>query len=365
VLEATPDLRTAVAEELSAARERTLALLEPLADADLVRQHSEIMSPLVWDLAHIGFFEELWLLRELGGQVALRPEVDALYDAFENPRAERASLPLLTPDDARSYLAEVRERVLDELETIELHDGDRLLRDGFVYGLVVQHELQHQETMLQTIQLAGLEHPGGRPAPVRSRATREVEAGPFRMGTDAEPWAYDNERPAHEPDVAAFAIDSPVTNAEFAAFVEETGAEAPLGWRREGGEWWLSRFGRVEPLPADEPVQHVGWHDADAYARWAGARLPTEQEWEKAASLGLLDHARQVWEWTSSDFLPYPGFEAFPYAEYSEVFFGPEYKVLRGGSWATHPRVARTTFRNWDYPIRRQLFAGFRVAHDV
>jgi iron(II)-dependent oxidoreductase len=365
VLEATPDLRTAVAEELSAARARTLSLLEPLGDAELMRQHTTIMSPLVWDLAHIGFFEELWLLRNVGGQEPLRPEIDALYDAFANPRAERGTLPLLTPDDARAYLAEVRERVLDDLETVVLDADDRLLRDCFVYGLVVQHELQHQETMLQTIQLAGLPHPGGRPSQVKARVTREVEAGPFRMGADAEPWAYDNERPAHERDVATFSVGPLVTNAEFTAFVDETGAEPPLGWSREDGEWWLLRFGRAEPLPPAEPVQHVGWHEADGYARWAGARLPTEPEWEKAATLGLLDGVGQVWEWTSSDFRGYPGFEAFPYAEYSEVFFGPEYKVLRGGSWATHPRVARTTFRNWDFPIRRQLFAGFRVAHDV
>src|SRR5262249_33704409 len=132
-----------------------------------------------------------------------------------------------------------------------------------------------------------------------------------------------------------------------------------------GGSWWLARFGRHEPLPLDEPVQHVGWHDADAYARWTDARLPSEREWEKAASLGRLEAAGEGWEWTASDFAPYPGFEAFPYREYSEVFFGPEHKVLRGGSWATNARVARLTFRNWDLPVRRQLFAGFRLARDA
>jgi iron(II)-dependent oxidoreductase len=366
VLDVGRDLKAAVAGELAEARRRTVELLAPFDDDALCAQHSGLQSPLVWDLAHIGFFEELWLCRRVAGLPSLRPDVDGLYDAFEHPRNERPSLPLLRPDDAWAFLEEVRERTLEALDAVDLDADDRLLRGAFVYGLVVQHELQHQETMLQTIQLSGLEHTGGGPRPVAANAWRLVEAGPFRMGTDDEPWAYDNERPAHEVDVPAFEIAAaPVTNAEFAAYVDATGAEPPLTWERDGGEWTRLRFGRREPLSPDEPVQHVSWHDADAYARWAGARLPGEAEWEKAATLDLLDAAGEVWEWTSSDFLAYPGFEAFPYREYSEVFFGPEYKVLRGGSWATSTRVARPTFRNWDYPIRRQIFAGFRLARNA
>jgi gamma-glutamyl hercynylcysteine S-oxide synthase len=358
----TAGLKVRIAEELAAARGRTLRLLEPLSDEDLVRQHSPLMSPLVWDLAHIGHFEELWLLRRLAGAEPIFPANDEVYDAFEHARDERPSLALLDPSTARAYLAEVRERVLEVLDGLELDPSDRLLCDGFAFGLVVQHEQQHVETMLQTVALSGLEHEGGGPAAVARGEEVLVEAGSFVMGSD-HPWAYDNERPAHEEEVAAFRIDSaPVTNGEWAAFLADGGwAEPPLGWE-EGG---IRRFGRFVPLDPDEPVQHVSWHEAEAFARWAGKRLPTEAEWEKAASLGLLRGAGEVWEWTSSDFGGYPGFEAFPYREYSEVFFGPEYKVLRGGSWTTHELVGRTSFRNWDFPIRRQIFAGLRLARDA
>ncbi len=370
MLPATPvtgDSKALIAAELEAARARTLALLAPVSDEDLARQHSPIMSPLVWDLAHIGYFEELWLLRRVAGADPLRPEVDDMYDAFQHVRAERVDLPLLDPPATRAYLADVRARVLEVLEEVELDPSDRLLANGFVFGMVVQHEQQHCETMLQTIQLSGFEHEGGRPEPRGEGAETLVEAGPFTMGTDDEPWAYDNERPAHEVELPDFRIDTaPATNASYVEFLEAGGwPEPPLSWERYGDGWARRRFGRLEPVPPDEPVQHVSWHEADAFARWAGSRLPTEAEWEKAASQGLLRGVGAVWEWTSSDFGGYPGFEAFPYAEYSEVFFGPDYKVLRGGSWATHPLVARTTFRNWDFPIRRQIFAGFRCARDA
>jgi iron(II)-dependent oxidoreductase len=362
----TAELKDSIAGELEAARARTLALVQPLSEDELVCQHSPLMSPLVWDLAHIGHFEELWLLRQLTGAEPLHPESDVMYDAFEHVRSERVDLPLLEPGTALAYLAEVRSRALDALGRVELDPEDPLLRDGFVFGMVAQHEHQHVETMLQTIQLSGLEHEGGHPFTCGSGPEVLVEAGPFTMGSD-EPWAYDNEHPPHERELPAFRIASaPVTNAAYVEFLDDQGwPEPPMTWERDGSGWARRRFGRLEPVPPDEPVQHVSWPEAEAFARWAGRRLPTEPEWEKAAKVGVLDGVGAVWEWTASDFDGYPGFEVFPYAEYSEVFFGTEYKVLRGASWATHPLVARTTVRNWDFPIRRQIFAGLRLAGDA
>jgi len=266
---------------------------------------------------------------------------------------------------------DVRARTLEVLEGVDLAvDAEEpLLRGGFVYEMLVAHELQHQETMLQLLQLLdGYELPlpiGPEPVPAAGPETVAVAAGLHEIGAPARGFAYDNERPRHPVELAAFAIDrTPVTNATYIEFMEDTGAEAPMYWERDAGSGWLDTArGRREPVAPDHPVLHVSWHEADALARWAGKRLPSELEWEAARE--RLDGVGQGWEWTSSEFRGYPGFAAFPYREYSEVFFGDEYKVLRGGSWATHPRVARPSFRNWDLPQRRQIFAGVRLAEDA
>ncbi|MFF8423735.1 ergothioneine biosynthesis protein EgtB [Streptomyces sp. NPDC016566] len=423
-------LRERALASLTTARARTTLLTSCVEDPDLTAQHSPLMSPLVWDLAHIGNQEELWLLRAVGGREAMRPEIDGLYDAFEHPRSERPSLPLLPPAEARGYAAEVRGRALDLLGAADFH-GSQLTEAGFAFGMIAQHEQQHDETMLITHQLRrgpqALTAPDPEPAPLfTGPAEVLVPGGPFTMGTSTEPWALDNERPAHPVDLAPYWIDTtPVTNAAYRAFIEDGGYDterwwtpegwahvrrhsltAPLFWRRDGGQWLRRRFGVTEVVPPDEPVLHVCWYEADAYARWAGRRLPTEAEWEKAARydpatgrstrypwgdadpapehanlgqrhlrpapagsypagespLGVRQLIGDVWEWTASDFLPYPGFQAFPYKEYSEVFFGSDHKVLRGGSFAVDPVACRGTFRNWDYPIRRQIFSGFRTA---
>jgi gamma-glutamyl hercynylcysteine S-oxide synthase len=391
----TVDIHGRVVTALTDARARTMRMLDPIGDADLVRQVSPLMSPLVWDLAHVGHYEELWLLRTIVDAPPTDERFDDIYDAFKHPRRDRPSLPILGPAEARAFVGEVRSRVLDVLASADLDGDDRLLRAGFVYGMVAQHEHQHDETMLATIQLMDdFAHPDAadwRPGAVQPEAGMvEIDAGPFLMGAD-DAWAYDNEQPRHKVDVAPFRIDRhPVTNGEYQVFVEdggyddprlwsadgwawrqEAGADAPQFWSREGGhDWSRRRYGRREELPPDEPVQHVSWHEADAFARWRGARLPSEAEWEKAAVLedepgGPRRMLGGVWEWTATDFHGYPRFVSFPYREYSEVFFGPEYKVLRGGSWATDPSVRRATFRNWDYPIRRQIFSGFRCAADA
>jgi gamma-glutamyl hercynylcysteine S-oxide synthase len=229
------ELKQALAEALADARRRTLDLVAPLSRADLTGQHSTIMSPLVWDLAHIGYFEELWLSRRVGGDDPLLDEGDRLYDAFENERAARAALPLLDPGAAIAYLARVRERALGVLIGADLDPTDPLLADGYVYGLVLQHELQHQETMLQTIALRTAGRPY--PEPVRSAPPRDevedgeevlVDAGPFVLGATGEEWAYDNEREPHEVDLPAFRIDrSPVTAGAYNEFVEAGGYEEP------------------------------------------------------------------------------------------------------------------------------------------
>ncbi|MFF1377405.1 ergothioneine biosynthesis protein EgtB [Streptomyces sp. NPDC058308] len=426
-------LRERALAALLAARDRTTLLTTCVEESELIAQHSPLMSPLVWDLAHIGNQEEQWLLRAVAGRDAMRPEIDPLYDAFEHPRAERPRLPLLAPAEARGYAAEVRGRALDVLEKTPLR-GTPLTDAGFAFGMIAQHEQQHDETMLITHQLrtgpTALTAPDPPPAePFDGPAEVLVPGGPFTMGTSTEPWALDNERPAHRRLVPPFFIDTtPVTNAAYQRFIDdggydtmrwwdpagwamvrENGLRAPLFWRREGGQWLRRRFGTVEPVPADEPVLHVSWYEADAYARWAGRRLPSEVEWEKAARhdpvtdrstrypwgdadptperanlgqrhlrpapagsyaagespLGIRQLIGDVWEWTSSGFLPYPGFSAFPYREYSDVFFGGDYKVLRGGAFSVDAVACRGTFRNWDHPVRRQIFSGFRTARDA
>jgi iron(II)-dependent oxidoreductase len=377
--------KAAIAEALSEARERTLALVEPLDDEQLNTVYSPILSPLAWDLGHIANFEELWLVQRIGGREPLHGELGSFYDAIENPRKIRGELPILRDEELRAYLADVRERALDVLEGVEIGADveDPLLRDGFVYEMLLAHELQHNETMLQLLQLVdGYELPTAVQAerdsvvpfaPIsgnRNHGTLlEVEmvaiaAGEYEIGAPDRGFAYDNERPRHTVELDAFEIDrTPVANGAYIAFMEETGAEPPLYWERDGEEWVDAACGAREPIDPGHPLIHVSWEQADAFARWAGKRLPSEHEWEAACP--HLDGLGHGWEWTSSDFLSYPGFEAFPYREYSEVFFGDEYKVLRGSSWATHPRVARPSFRNWDLPQRRQIFAGLRCARDA
>ena len=430
-----------IADGLLEARARTLLLLASLTDEDLHLQHDPLMSPVLWDLGHIAHFEELWLTRNLDGPIDL-VEMPGLYNPFEHPRSTRGALALPGLEECREIMDEIRGRVLARLVAADFDAEHPLVRDGFVYRMVLQHEYQHNETMLQTLQLkqgapyrplARLEpvEGGGAQAGIAGRGEMvRFPGGRVHIGTDDRSAAYDNERPAHAVDLAPFWIDAhPVTNQDFLVFIAaggyearehwskagwrwrmESGASAPKYWNLTDGLWTTRSMDRIGPVEPAHPVCHVSWYEAEAFARYAGKRLPTELEWEAAASwdpvsgtkramypwgdspldrtvanvdqlsfgtapigsyarnvspIGCYGMIGDVWEWTASDFGPWPGFESFPYKEYSEVFFGPEYKVLRGGSWATRPGAVRNTFRNWDYPIRRQIFSGFRCARDA
>jgi iron(II)-dependent oxidoreductase len=335
-------------------RMRTLKLVAHLDEGELTAVHSPLMSPLAWDLGHVAAYEDLWLNHRLGGRELLRPGMAELYDAFETPRDVRGDLEFLHGDELRAYLDDVRARSLEA----PLRNG------GELHELVIRHELQHTETMLQTMRLAGLEPPGfAGPARVAESGLSlvEVPAGEITIGAGPDGFAYDNERPRHVVELPAFSIGRvPVTGADWAAFVAEGGYSRRELWTPEGWAW--SRGVSPWTGAPDVPAVHISWFEADAFARSHRARLPSEREWEKAARFGALEGAYAVWEWTASEFSPYPGFVAHPYREYSEVFFDKGYRVLRGGSCATHERVASPHFRNWDLPQRRQLFAGVRIA---
>jgi len=417
-------------------RERTLLLVAGVSAEDAARQHDPLMSPVVWDLGHMAAFESLWLLENVAGAIRFS-EMPGLYNPFEHPRRERGALPIPSRDELLQSMQHTRADVLARLEHVDVGpSAPPLLRNGYVYRMVAQHESQHQETILQTLQLklgAPYAAPRSRSVPGAADTTRLPEmayfpGGEVTIGTDDRDAAYDNERPRHRARLAPFWIDTtPVTNAAYREFVEaggydderlwlpegwrwrcESGARTPKHWLRTEGGWETRTMDIVRALDPARPVCHVCYFEADAFARFVGKRLPTEAEWEAAATwdagagrahpypwgdarptehhanldqlafdtapvgayarnispIGCYGMIGDVWEWTSTDFAGYPGYESFPYPEYSEVFFGTEYKVLRGGSWATAFHVARSTFRNWDYPIRRQIFSGFRCARD-
>jgi iron(II)-dependent oxidoreductase len=400
---------------LDAAREQTRRLVDGIDEEDLERVHSPLMSPLVWDLGHIAAFEDLWLAHRHGGLPLLRPDLMEVYDAFETPRSDRGSLPYLRRAEAEDFAWDVRRRVR------ELPPGD-----GYIHELVTRHESQHNETMLQTLNLAriaraGADEPAGEPR-ASGLDLVAVAGGAFRLGADEDGFSYDNEKPLHNAPIAPFRIGRvAVTNGDWLNFIRDGGYERRAWWSDAGWAWrtaerverplnWLSDElewrlpDGATGLDLQRPVVHVSWFEADAFARSRGLRLPSEVEWEAAATwdgqrkhagdwtqpgsanllesrifgtaavgshptgaapCGALGMIGDTWEWTSSEFRGYPGFVAKPYREYSEVFFGGDYRVLRGGSFATSRHVISATFRNWDHPQRRQIFAGVRVAADA
>jgi iron(II)-dependent oxidoreductase len=409
------------------ARRRTLDLINDLDDDQLMGPPLPTLNPLLWEIGHVAWFQEKWLLRHANGRPPLLPAADNLYDSAAVIHDSRWQLPLPTRDGTLAYMAQVEEQVLEIL--------DRQPRPDDVYFtlLSIFHEDMHTEAFTYTRQTLSYSPPfiskrslavhGDEKTPFNGDAI--IPGAIFELGADPiEPFVFDNEKWAHPVRVDTFMIArTPVTQAEFAAFVEDQGyhrrdlwtdagwawrehtaAQMPVYWQRGGGGWLRRDFDRWAPLEPPRPVIHVNWFEADAYCRWAGRRLPTEAEWEMAASLpekegtkrrfpwgesspnrelanldggagGCLEVAslpagdsplgcRQmignVWEWTADAFMPYPGFVPDAYKEYSAPWFG-DHKVLRGGCWATRSRLVRNTYRNFYLPDRRDVFAGFRT----
>ncbi len=429
-------IRTATGSDLMAAlkdaRARTLELIDGLDDEALMGPRLSIVNPLLWEIGHLAWFHEHFILRGLDGRPPLRADADALYDSAAVPHATRWDLPLPSLAETLGYMDSVQSALADRIDGREPEP-----HEAYLYRLVGLHEDMHAEAFTYTRQTLG------QPRPTFAAAlTGEAEAGPLpgdvevgggllRLGAEREAahFVFDNEKWAHPVDIAPFRIArAPVTNAEFAAFVEdggyrerrhwdetgqawlaESGAEHPLYWRRDGNSWMVREFDADAPLKPHRPVIHVNWHEARAWCRWAGRRLPSEAEWEAAAigarepegglattkrtypwgeaapdrilanldglRLGTVDVSahpegdspwgcRQmignVWEWTESPFLPYPGFAPDAYADYSEPSFGSR-KVLRGGAWATRARMVTGMYRNFFGPERRDVLAGFRT----
>jgi iron(II)-dependent oxidoreductase len=419
-------------EALLDARSVELQLLDTLTDAQMLGSRGHFLEPPIWEMGHVGWFQEYWILRHLDGRPPLLPGADAVYDAFNVSYTRRWDHRYPSRRQSLEYISTVLDRSAARLDSRE--PG---AKEAYFYTLAALHEDMHAENLtliLHTLgyaapRLAGFDPAAIRPPIDSGYRVRDVDVpgGSFALGaTPDEPFVFDNEKWAHPVEVAPFRIAStPVTNAEFQQFVDDgayglrplwerrgwdwrrrEGAEHPLFWvRGHDGRWRERRFDAVVPLDPWHPVVHVNWYEAQAYCRWAGRRLPTEAEWEMAATLepatgrkrrfpwgdeaptpvranldfragGTIDAralpdgdspvgCRQmignVWEWVEDTFQPYPGFECDPYQEYSQPYFGQK-KVLRGGGWTTRARLIRATWRNFYMRHRRNIVAGFRTA---
>ncbi|HYD57037.1 MAG TPA: selenoneine synthase SenA [Burkholderiales bacterium] len=349
-----------LADALLESRSRTVRVTAALQGERLLGPKLRIVNPPLWELGHVAWFQERWCLRaQDDGELkdSILSGADALYDSSAVAHDTRWNLPLPSLEATHRYLRNVLDGVLERVE----RDPENESLAYFV-RLATFHEDMHAEAFHYTCQTLAYEDS------LQHESRREVAKGDIAFpggrvlvgavpGT--QPFVFDNEKWAHHAELRPFRIGAaPVTNGEYARFVE-AGGKAPRYWKKEQGRWMERRFDRWQALVHDEAVRHVDWHEAQAYCAWAGRRLPSEAEWEAAASSKGF-HWGAVWEWTSSDFLPYPGFVADPYKEYSEPWFGT-HKVLRGASFSTPRRLARPTFRNFYTPDRADVFCGFRT----
>lgn len=415
------------------ARARTFDLVADLSDEQLMGPRLAIVNPLLWEIGHVAWFQEKWALRHAAHQTSVRPGVDSLYDSAAIAHDTRWDLLLPSRQDTLAYLTAVRDGVLDRIEAGNLSGDER-----YFIQLGIFHEDMHNEAFTYTRQTHGYTPPQSCRTPASATETEagslrgdaEIPGGRFLLGAlPGESFVFDNEKWAHPVEVRPFAIArAAVSQGEFQDFVEaggyqhrefwsepgwnwlqKVGAKHPLYWHREGGGRWQRRdFDRWLPLEPHRPVLHVNWWEAEAYCNWAARRLPTEAEWEVAASaepagdamartkrgfpwgdtapspqqanlgggsggaadvgafasgdsaFGCRQMIGNVWEWVADNFEPYPGFEIDPYREYSQPWFGT-HKVLRGGAWTTQPRLLRNTWRNFYTPDRRDVWAGFRT----
>ena len=397
-------VKTDIEQDLHQCRQLTLNILNQIDSKQFYQQAHPDFSPVGWHLGHIAFTEAYWILEYLGGLPPLFPEYKRLFAADGLPKTERQNLP--SPEFIQDYLNIVREEVLAYLNKASLAAEERLWR------WLIQHESQHGETIAVILHLFDSKQPNQNqlhlPPPIPSMIT--IPSGEFILGSTAI-MAQDNESPTSLIYLDSYAIDKyPVTCGEYQEFITLGGYDHPQHWSEEGW-YWKESYSITQPLYWDEtrirryhPVYGVSYYEADAYARFVGKRLPTELEWEKAASWhpgeqkkyhypwgdhlpnisncnhhlnvggttpvnaypqgqspwGCYDLLGNVWEWTASDFVGYSDFESYPYPGYSQTYFDNKHRVLRGGSWATRSWALRATFRNWYYPEIRQVVVGFR-----